>query len=49
MRIKASVLPDRELLPILAHETLYLGVDEGREGPRRRFHRFNRASPLSAF
>ena len=31
MRNKAPVLPDRELLPILAHETLYLGVDIGKK------------------
>jgi transposase len=31
MRNKAPVLPDRELLPILAHDTLYLGVDIGKK------------------
>jgi hypothetical protein len=31
MRNKAPALPDREPLPILAHETLYLGVDIGKK------------------
>ena len=31
MKNKAPAFPDRELLPILAHETLYLGVDIGKK------------------
>lgn len=31
MRNKAPALPDRELLPSLAHESLYLGVDIGKK------------------